>query len=888
MNTDRGFDRMNRIFRMRAPGRRKASSLVVTLLVIVVLSTIVVAFMQSMAVERLTAKSAGNRLRAEHALKSGLNHAINNIANLTTNHTYNVVSVVSNDASYLFIGHPLGGSNTNTIYSPLFSGGLTQTSSITQLPTIELNPTLQVATNKPSQFPHHPVPTVSWITIPYTNSDVTRSLRFCYSVYDLEGTLDISKVGNTNGPTGNHSRETNNTTSAIGLFTLFSPTNHNDPGNTIARDIVQNRESLLTAQSILQFDATQTNALASLSANRGVYVEPELIPTGFGYQDEGKPKYAINVELDEQASVAVQNISQIIRNNLPDFDSIRKGGFDRGDYVETVAANIVDYTDIDNNPTLGPGFRGVDSYPFVNLIYSRYAWISGNGTIGNPVTIEVQTFVDLWNPSSKATSGIVNISVNNSNGLIIGLLQNFGTESYPDFNVNIPPNGHAVINLGTTTYQFINGTGVTGVAAPLLWKDMSNNYSTTFTMTWNGNPVDEFRGGARRTGSNNGSFLNSGQSQRKYQGNAVALDYSIGQTGDPRASYYIDTFVFDRSYDDNTAWGGRQFSSGINNTNYKEVRFSRWPDPSNDGPNYPSVTSELTSGNDASQAAVESPPPSATSPWFTPNNGRGTWRGFGDGTLPTSISLPTALTNLAPAIISNSGKITNICELGNIYDPSQWRNITNTNATASVTAGGGYSLRIGQPDFPPFSRQGGRASQLLDLFTVEQIRTNAGLVNINTATFDSLRALAAGILFQNNGNLQPSNRTIYPPRSANGKAADRFGEAIISSRPFISSAQMAHMTNSIGFYFGNLSQWGSTNESPTMWNDSTRERLFSELLPLVTTRSRNFQIFVSGQVLDKNGKVLSSANGVFHVFFEPDEIGAQTSVTPKIFYESSL
>ena len=54
----------------------KAASLITTLLVIVVLSTIMVAFLQSMSVERLTAKSARNMLQAELAARAGLSSAI--------------------------------------------------------------------------------------------------------------------------------------------------------------------------------------------------------------------------------------------------------------------------------------------------------------------------------------------------------------------------------------------------------------------------------------------------------------------------------------------------------------------------------------------------------------------------------------------------------------------------------------------------------------------------------------------------------------------------------------------------------------------------------------------------------------------------------------------
>ena len=56
--------------------RNKAASLITTLLVIVILSTIVIAFMQSMSIDRLTAKSARNILQAELAARAGLSSAV--------------------------------------------------------------------------------------------------------------------------------------------------------------------------------------------------------------------------------------------------------------------------------------------------------------------------------------------------------------------------------------------------------------------------------------------------------------------------------------------------------------------------------------------------------------------------------------------------------------------------------------------------------------------------------------------------------------------------------------------------------------------------------------------------------------------------------------------
>ncbi|HEU4680085.1 MAG TPA: hypothetical protein VFS35_11225, partial [Terrimicrobiaceae bacterium] len=61
----------------RRPNR--AASLITTLLVIVILSTIIVAFMHSTSLDRLTAKSARNVLQAELSARAGLQSAINQI-----------------------------------------------------------------------------------------------------------------------------------------------------------------------------------------------------------------------------------------------------------------------------------------------------------------------------------------------------------------------------------------------------------------------------------------------------------------------------------------------------------------------------------------------------------------------------------------------------------------------------------------------------------------------------------------------------------------------------------------------------------------------------------------------------------------------------------------
>jgi hypothetical protein len=45
--------------------------------------------------------------------------------------------------------------------------------------------------------------------------------------------------------------------------------------------------------------------------------------------------------------------------------------------------------------------------------------------------------------------------------------------------------------------------------------------------------------------------------------------------------------------------------------------------------------------------------------------------------------------------------------------------------------------------------------------------------------------------------------------------------------------------------------------------------LFAKIYNLATTRSRNFRVFVTGQSLDKNGRVLSTVTKVYQVFVKP-------------------
>src|SRR5439155_14256049 len=223
----------------------------------------------------------------------------------------------------------------------------------------------------------------------------------------------------------------------------------------------------------------------------------------------------------------------------------------------------------------------------------------------------------------------------------------------------------------------------------------------------------------------------------------------------------------------------------------------------------------------------------------------------------------------------------------------------------SARGAGGHTLGIGRPEFSMFDQNGMRAWQLLDVFSGKTSSTNftntAGLVNINTASRDVLRALAAGILQNRDSAIQPPGN-LYPPTAApppgpnptpTPAQADKFADAVINSRPLLSTAALSAIRDPQGQpFFGNPNQYnGSTQTPPTEWNDPGREELFAKIYNLATTRSRNFRVFVTGQSLDKNGNIQSTVTKVYHVFIQPTRdptTGAIQSQQVQIKYEGSM
>lgn len=878
-------------------------ALVTTVIVVAVLAVVAVAMMQSTTVDRLSARSVANYTRAKLAAEAGVAVAS---AALATNSTNDTFIVVLNTNRQLFIGNGVTNppASTNFAYMPLFSAVSGLTSPVAAI-TSAVVPTTNVTggvvfTNQLPGGLSVTSPAITWLYMTSTNAanQVVTNARFAYWVEDLGGRLDMSVVGtNTAGrPSGTNPAE-------IALWSVFSPGANNDFGNAIAGALIGARSNLLTAATArLVNSGVATNHLADLAANlRHDTNEPELIPLGFGYADQGRPKFNLNTNI---SAAGVSAIATIINQNLEQFVQ-RAGGYTNSaaggatntaayvpfSYLQTLAANIVDYADTDSTATtdgaalttnrVRPVYRGVDAYPFITEINKRYVWTSNNitnsgGTPGRGVVVETTDFVEVWNPSSQATQpgtltflavhgqpvtfGFLNSSfaaptwASNSAGAVMdGVTTN-------QLNVSaLQPNAFQVLACPTVTNFFFVPS--TNAITAQIQQETANS---SFHVGWSGLLVDAAMGGMLRNQGNLnlGTPINRSQLPSFiYRQSAAA--FGDPASGDPRATIYLSRILDANAYAPNSSFGGRNRRAGTVAATqpFYEVSPKTWPD----------------SGHDSS-----------------PGNPAGT-----DNTLPTAVAL-ASYTNIPPARLSNAGAYSNITELGAIFDPIQWRESSLaawqgkwTNLTANATAdngyGGGNSLRIGRAEHPRFTNTGLRAAQLLDLFAVGPtnsagmvVRRSAGRINLNTAGTNALRALAAGVSHTSDPALQPGGTNFVPPVGA----LNAFVQGVTNSRgakPFFSVNELPSITtNGIAAQWPTNSVFGNTNagvSGVTAWSDAAAEEWFRKIHSLATVRSRNFLIHVVGQSLGTNNPTtpLSTYRMAAQVYLSPQRSGGLTT-----------
>jgi len=818
------------------------------------------------SLEGKTARAYSAATQAELAVDSGLSNALSLISEISCRDDSLAFRV--DDPSHPKIPshhRPLGYREQFFTYGavfendawqaiPLFSHASRRTLGDLQIEVRELIPhltqyALSAETLTPITEHDQNIPRAQWIELPADSDQANNTtVRYAFWIEDLSGRIDGKHVAAV-------ARNLGISTAEMDPSTIFQSASSKGSMPSIMNE---KRNSIRTSASL-------RNWLDPIQASRiEPYItylpeqspEPKMIPHGYDYSDAGQKAQDLNAFV---ASCDVTGLSDHISRNLPKF-SARRGGFPASsDYINTLAASMIDYADADSNPTYGSGFRGVDSYPFVNELFDRYEWISNSN--GN-VNIKMETFVELWNPSQLPISGELRFTNMNRHKINIppASTQDFIPVEYPPLITTMPPNGFLVILLGEYIYAFPQGA---------FTPSQLNFVETTrsnYSLKWNKREIDYARGGLQRTSG----ILRAGASERKWKGNASpAHDTSIGQFGDPRASIYIESPVMANSYDVNSNWGGRALKRSIASTKptlpYAEVRINQWPDSGSSS--FPGMRPVGDQRRPGVAAIMNS-----------------------DGTPYANGFYPTNQPERAPSVISNSGRYQSLCELGHIYDPAQWSDVNTRNPTANSSAGGGFTLAIGRPEFLVFDNEGQRAAQLLDLFSLHSANsganTHARRININTAPREVLRCLIAGVSL-NADPMAPDAK----PRDVES-IGDLFADRVIAHRnqsPLrgYSDLNMLRIDPlkirdssdpDDSSFFGNPSFYENTpkvidNDDPSdlvEWNNAGREELMRKVMDLVTFHSKTYRIVVAGEVRSKSGKRLARATREFHFTVEPE------------------
>jgi hypothetical protein len=229
--------------------------------------------------------------------------------------------------------------------------------------------------------------------------------------------------------------------------------------------------------------------------------------------------------------------------------------------------------------------------------------------------------------------------------------------------------------------------------------------------------------------------------------------------------------------------------------------------------------------------------------------------------------------------------------------------------------GGGNTLRIGRPEHPAFdsiAKPSMHASNLLDLFhagvsrsEIPAMREGAvtriqGHVNINTASHDTLRAMAAGSLVMDPLlSLQISDDHRAAPFMAPPKAplildapttaivADRIADAVIRCRPYAGTGAVTSAKEADGtLVFGNKKLY--PDSANIEWSDSAAEEVFARVYEGSTVRSRNFRVWVVAQAIApttaaSNPEVLAEVRKVFSIFADSGDRAPDGSIVSSKF-----
>jgi|GEM_PF-1943329 len=372
--------------------RESGSALISTLLMIVVLTIIVTAFMQSMAVERRTANSYKNKLQAELAAEAGANHAQSVL--VKTNLTHLVNAYVEQSSSF----------NGSAVTAPYLSVNQLDTagSSLTGLPRLmvsfpegasALNDPAVVAgglidINTPSKGLSDgfiglqdvsgarrviPVPWVEVLKDPTKPKNLDRQdsaynpivARYAYWVDDESAKVNLWNSGSA-AADGSHSRRSGRTQSEVAIHEIVESAPIT--GSLVAAFLTDRAAVSTAIGSPSRETLKQLAGSTQLASN---WDGMRAFVTTIAKSDERGPLNIRKININDYVATAtnfttsagrqqivdnVVNLGDFINTALPEFGNRTHAGTvspdNRRRYCIQIAANIYDYIDADSQPTV--------------------------------------------------------------------------------------------------------------------------------------------------------------------------------------------------------------------------------------------------------------------------------------------------------------------------------------------------------------------------------------------------------------------------------------------------------------------------------------------------------------------------------------------------------
>lgn len=906
------------------------------------------AFLASARLERQATRSIGTQTQLDMALSSGMECAAQTI-NIFSEPSWNTAVTYwrgtntadwTNEIGYLLLGKPQTSQSQphRWVYYCGFSPAVfknidanafliqgtnfRQDSYLTDIGRFIGNMTNNFIANPPAnntnctQIPllgGRTSPPVGWVYIfqpkpiaGTTNTTNTPVARFAYFMEDLQGFIDAERMG------GLPSRDSGTNPQEICLTNLL--------GNNATNFCQSNNRIKYVSPGMMIYAGGITSSNLAYVATRLLSWtnNPSYIPSGIpvsttnSYSSAGTRKTNLNSLTDAAA------LATIISNNIPSFAStIRSGGVSSTEYLNSIAANIIDYVDTGSNPTTNGSSIGFDNYPLPVVFSDQIAWTRNVSNPSNS-TIQVTTYIQFWNCSTLTSPAVTYTLQNNfqdtylkSNGTA-STIRLFSTNL--SNSLSVPPLGPNQIIILTTTNTTNVGVNASFPGGLMISNvlGINNNSSTGYATYTN---LFELKLGSTIISRHKGPYTRIGQkiTNGSWDFEGTVLTMSRGKTtpapiGDPRMLRFISNSIatpleYRSSSSGNLKWGGY--------ANFKD--HPTGPAPWNGHPdNWPDGRMRR--------------PASLT--------GKSQTGGAG-GPIPVTVGTPITLPGNAPAILTTNGKFLTIFELGNVFDPIQWKppavftsnsmyascNINSTWTTNGAELyGGGTTLRIGRAEHQrfaftnytagsiPMPNMGLSSAALLDIFCTTSNFDSGGQINLNTAPAPVLRALALGINLKSDPALVAGGTT-----NANYAVPDSMAEAFAqgvmrfrSKYPFLTPSHLSFIgtdtdwpnTNSwpTNAVFGNTnpitltnipgSLATSANIGVTEWSDQAAEEWFSKIYQLSTVQSFNFRVYVVAQLVDTNLMPKGAMARKYYQFYLRNNSTTNVSAGPLMHYQS--